>query len=242
MPKLLEINTSFQAGGAGKVARGIAEAASNGEWHVLAAHSARFAAPLPPGVEGFCIGSKSGEYLHFLSSWAGGRHGFGAQKATRRLIAKIQDFRPDLIHLHNLHGYYLNIRILFDYLRQCGVPLVWTLHDLWPLTGRCASPQAADCGRFLSGCQGCPTLRNYPASMLDRSRHFFKQKGEIFAGVPNLHLVAMSKWMAGLLPHTCLKDYPLHIIPNGIDTDIFSPGNGVSPQSGMILALSLIHI
>ncbi len=238
MLRLLEINTSFQRGGAGKVARGIAEAASKAGWQVLAAHSSRFSAPLPEGVQGYRIGSKSSEYLHFLSSWAAGRHGFGSAGATCRLIAQIQDFGPHLIHLHNLHGYYLNIKLLFDFLRQSGVPVVWTLHDLWPLTGRCASPQAAECEAYKRGCDGCPTLCTYPAAIADRSGLNFRQKSEIFAGVPRLHLATMSRWLADYPANSSLKDYPLHIIPNGVDIKTFSPTSDVPAEAKSVLAVA----
>lgn len=235
MPKILVINTSFQTGGAGKVARGITQAVADEGWEVLAAHSSRFAAPLSPGIDDYRIGSKFGEYVHSFYSRLLGAHGHGSKDDTKNLIAKIQEFRPDLIHIHNLHGYYLNFKVLFDYLHRCGVPVVWTLHDLWPLTGRCAFPQAADCERFLYGCDDCPTTRNYPVSFLDRSSQYFKLKSENFAGVPNLHIVSMSIWMAELLKQSGLKEYPVHIIPNGVDINLFHPDNNVPTETDSIL-------
>jgi len=236
MPKLLIISSSFQRGGAGKVARSIAEAAAEDGWNVLCAHSSRFASSLPEGVKGYRIGSKSSEYLHAALSFVLDNHGYWSRQATDSLIAGIERFKPDVINLHNVHGYYLNVESLFDYFRKCGVPVVWTLHDSWPVTGSCASPEAADCDRWKSGCGRCPKPGSYPRSLFDRSAENLKKKRTVFKNIPALEIVTMSQRMAGQLTFSCLGDYPVHIIPNGVDTGIFHPADAYTPRSVLAVA------
>lgn len=218
------------------MARSIAEAAAKEGWEVMCAHSSRFASPLPEGVKGYRTGSKPEEYVHAALSFILDSHGCWSRKATDSLIAEIDRFRPDVINLHNVHGYYLNVESLFNFFRTCGKPVVWTLHDYWPLTGSCASPEAADCERWKSGCGNCPNPGSWPRSLFDRSAENFNKKSELFKNIPTLETVTMSRKMAGELKRSCLGDYPVHIIPNGVDTGVFRPGCGYNPRSVLAVA------
>ena len=167
---------------------------------------------------------KGGYYAHNALSRLTDHAGFYSTAATRRLIRRIEEYDPDLIHLHNLHGYYLNVELLFDYLRRAGKPVIWTLHDCWPFTGHCAYFDAAGCDRWKSGCRDCTQLRSYPKCFLggDVARNYARKKAA-FCGVERLVFVTPSHWLAGLVGESFLGDYPVRVIHNGIDRTLFCP-------------------
>jgi glycosyltransferase involved in cell wall biosynthesis len=151
-------------------------------------------------------------------------HGFGSQSATRAFIRKLDSEKPALLHLHNLHGYYINIEILFDYIRHSGIPTLWTLHDCWSFTGHCSHFVRAGCGKWREQCERCPLTREYPANWgIDRSRHNYLRKKRAFTNLPNLRIAAPSRWLAGLVAQSYLSGAPLDVIPNGVDTGAFHP-------------------
>lgn len=170
------------------------------------------------------IGSRIDNYLHVARTRLFDTHGFGSANATKAFIAKIRVLNPDVIHLHNLHGYYLHIGLLFDYLRQANKPVIWTLHDCWTFTGHCSHFDFVGCNRWKSECHDCPLRSEYPKSLLlDRSRWNYQQKKEIFTGVRELTIVTPSKWLAGLVKESFLQEYALALINNGIDLKVFGP-------------------
>ena len=150
--------------------------------------------------------------------------GFGSKRATKNFINTVNDFSPDVIHLHNVHGYYINVELLFEYLKSCKKKILWTLHDVWAFTGHSAYCDVAQCTKWKSGCGSCPLLSIYPKSYVDRSRRNWKHKREIFTSVPNLKIITPSNWLAGLVKESFLKDYPVEVINNGIDTTLFKQG------------------
>jgi glycosyltransferase involved in cell wall biosynthesis len=165
---------------------------------------------------------------HVLKTRLTDRHGFGSEAATRRLLARIIALDPDIIHLHNIHGYYLHVGLLFNFLKSSGTPVVWTLHDCWPFTGHCAIFEGADCYRWRDICYECPLTQVYPASWwTDRSILNFSEKKELFRGHPQLCLVTPSHWLERHLRVSFLDDYPVEVIPNGVDLDLFHPGEGL---------------
>lgn len=170
------------------------------------------------------IGTDLDVKVHGLMTRLTDQTGFFSSKATVRLIQHIKEYGPDIIHLHNLHGYYLNIDILFHFLQGYGRPVVWTLHDCWAFTGHCCYYSIAQCERWKTGCYHCPQKASYPASIgTDHSRWNYKKKKELFTKVENMTLVAVSQWLAGEVKQSFLKDYPLKMIYNGIDLNVFKP-------------------
>ena len=149
--------------------------------------------------------------------------GFGSTRATRRFVRWIEDFEPDVIHLHNLHGYYINVEILFKYLKTCGKRVIWTLHDCWAFTGHSAYCDVVDCEKWRDGCRNCPMMRWYPKSIVDCSERNWKRKKELFTGVPNLTIVSPSEWLAMLVKESFLGAYQVRTIHNGIETQVFKP-------------------
>ena len=173
------------------------------------------------------IGSELGVRLHGLHARVFDSAGFGSKAATRRLVRQMRAYDPDVIHLHNLHGYYLDVQTLFAYLKEAGKPVVWTLHDCWPFTGHCAYFSAAGCEKWRQQCHHCGEKRSYPASIaLDRSRENFVKKKASFTGVPALTLVTPSLWLAELTRDSFLREDPVAVIPNGIDLQVFCPTEG----------------
>ena len=169
------------------------------------------------------IGSDKDIAVNVVKSRLYDAEGFGAKRSTKSFIKWVRIYNPDVIHLHNLHGYYINIEILFDYLKSCGKRIVWTLHDCWPFTGHSAFCDAIDCRKWVNGCSGCPQTMEYPKSYVDRSARNWINKKKTFIGVENLQIVTPSKWLAGLVQDSYLKEYPVTVINNGIDTSKFYP-------------------
>lgn len=146
-----------------------------------------------------------------------------AKHATRKLIAYLEKEKPDIIHLHNLHGDYINIHQMFSYLSQVGIPVVWTLHDCWAFTGKCPYFDQSGCQKWRTECGDCPVYRQYPRAKFDRSKYLFHLKKQAFTSVKKLQLVTPSQWLANCVKESFLKDVPVKVIHNGINLNIFQP-------------------
>lgn len=172
----------------------------------------------------FRIGTDNDVKLHGLKSRLFDAAGFGSKRCTEKFIEKIREYNPDVIHLHNIHGYYINIDVLFKYLKECGKPIVWTLHDCWAFTGHCAYFTSAGCSRWKTGCHTCPLKQKYPSSiLLDRSKQNWEKKRDIFTGLDRLVCVTPSEWLADLVRQSFLGCYDVRAIPNGVDLNVFKP-------------------
>ena len=169
------------------------------------------------------IGTNLDVKLHALMARVVDGAGFGSKAITLKFIKWIEEYNPDIIHLHNIHGYYINIEVLFDYLKKSGKKVIWTLHDCWGFTGHTAYCDSVKCNRWIKGCFECPLLQEYPTSFIDRSEQNWKKKKRILTGVPNMTIVTPSKWLGGLVKKSFLKEYPVEIINNGIDISKFYP-------------------
>lgn len=174
------------------------------------------------------VGNRFSVAMHGLETRLFDRHGLASGGATREFVKRIQEIDPDIIHIHNIHGYFLNYQILFDYLSKAGKPVVWTVHDCWLYTGHCYYYTAAGCDRWKTGCHHCPQKRQFPSSLLfDRSARNYSDKRRAFCSMPKdlLTIVPVSEWMRGEMSESFLKDYRFRVIHNGIDTNIFSPSD-----------------
>jgi len=179
-----------------------------------------------PQHEGYAIkiGNKPDVYAHALLSRIFDNTGFYSKKATKKLIEEIENFDPDIIHLHNLHGYYINIQILFDYLKKADKPVLWTLHDCWSFTGHCTCYDYFGCDKWLEGCYDCNLIKEYPASLfIDNSKKNYQRKKEIFNGVDKLHLATPSNWLKAQVEKSFLKTYPVTVVNSGIELSVFKP-------------------
>lgn len=179
----------------------------------------------PKGFNTIKIGNKFDIYMHVLKARLFDAMGFGSKYATNEFIKEIDKFKPDIIHLHNIHGYYLNIEILFKYLKaHPEIKKIWTLHDCWSFTGHCAHYTNVKCDRWMTQCyDNCPNKREYPKAILSKAKSNFIRKKRIFQEVENMCLVVPSKWLQKEVSSSYLKNYLTHVINNGVDTNVFKP-------------------
>ncbi|MDH5092761.1 glycosyltransferase [Clostridium perfringens] len=178
----------------------------------------------PKNIKTIRIGSNFDNYTHLISSRFLDNHGLGSKKVTKEFIKAIEEYNPDVIHLHNLHGYYLNIEILFRYLKKINKKVIWTLHDCWAFTGHCASFDYVGCEKWKYGCDNCCQTGEYPKSIIkDNSKENYLIKKKIFTLLNNMIIVTPSKWLAELVKQSFLKKYDVKVINNGIDLNVFKP-------------------
>lgn len=168
------------------------------------------------------IGSDLDIKLHGLKARLLDGCGFGSRRATERFIEWMKEYDPDVIHLHNIHGYYINVEVLFNYLKICGKKIIWTLHDCWAFTGHCAYFDYAGCDKWKTGCDNCSCKGDYPTCQgISRAKQNYKRKKKLFTDIPNMTLITPSYWLAGLVKDSFLKEYPVSTIHNGVDTSVF---------------------
>ena len=221
MLTLLQINSVANTGSTGRIAEGIGQAAMKAGWKSYIAYG-RYANPSQSEL--IKIGNKWDVYNHVLQTRLFDKHGLASESTTRKLIQQIEQIKPDIIHLHNIHGYYLNYLILFEYLSKVNIPVVWTLHDCWPFTGHCAHWAFTGCDKWQTGCNRCIQQKSYPLSwFIDRSEQNYKDKKDAFTSVPNITFVPVSNWLGNSILDTFMKDYPIHRIYNGVDLSVFQP-------------------
>ena len=162
--------------------------------------------------------------MNILKTRLFGKHGFYSKLATRRMLKFVSKVSPDIIHLHNIHGHYFNVKMIFEYIHKHNIPVVWTLHDCWAFTGHCPHFDYIGCDRWKSGCGNCPQRRGYPDSwFFDRSKGNLKAKKKLFTLPQKMHIVTPSYWLSSLAKQSFLSKYPVTTIPNGIDTEKFCP-------------------
>lgn len=142
---------------------------------------------------------------------------------TKLFLGKLSKIKPDIIHLHNIHSSYINHSMLFRYIKKHNITVVWTLHDCWSFTGQCGYFDLIGCKKWMTGCGGCPNINTYPAARVDRADKMWRLKKQWFTDVENMRLVTPSQWLCDLTKESFLKDYPIKVINNGIDLNVFKP-------------------
>ena len=217
--KILQINSVCGIGSTGRIATDIHNILiEQGHESYIA-----YGRDLPKNCDNAIrIGTKIDNYTHVAKTRLLDKHGFGSKQATIEFIESVKELNPDIIHLHNIHGYYINIEILFNYLKEANKPVVWTLHDCWSFTGHCSHFDYIGCNKWRTGCFDCPQKQEYPKSILvDNSKWNYNKKKAIFNGLKKLTIVTPSNWLAELVGDSFLKKYEIITINNGIDTAIF---------------------
>ena len=218
--KVFFINSFFSVGGPPHIVNGICDALEkNGDDYLLAAAREKAI----PGMKTIKIGNDICIYSAALQSRIFDNEGFSSKRATKKLINIINEYKPDIIHLHNLHGYYINVEILFSYLKHISIPVVWTLHDCWAMTGHCCHFSYIKCNKWINdGCNHCPQKKEYPSSLIiDNSAANYRRKKATFVGVENLTITVVSQWLKSIVMKSFLKGYPIEVIYNGINNDVF---------------------
>ena len=169
------------------------------------------------------IGGRISRNIHLKVAVCTGLAGGFSRVATYRFLRKLNKLDIDVLHLHNLHNCYINLPMLFHYIKKHNIPVIWTLHDCWAFTGHCPHFTMAKCDKWKTGCHHCPQHREYPKSYVDNSKFMYRHKQKWFTGVQDLTIVTPSHWLAELVGESFLKDYPVKVIYNGIDLSVFKP-------------------
>ena len=170
------------------------------------------------------IGSDLDVNVHGVMNRIFDNHGFYSAAATRRFLKQVREYDPDVIWLHNIHGYYIHVGMLFEYLRFSGKKIIWTLHDCWSFTGHCAYFDYVCCDKWKTGCHDCPQKKSYPASLvMDNSKKNYENKKKHFTGIPNMTLTVPSRWLANRVKNSFLKEYPVEVVYNTVDQTVFRP-------------------
>ena len=219
---IFEIN-SVPYGSTCNIMLGVAEAAKESKHSVVTSsgYSTHPNKNLPHNH--FNIGGVVDKSLHMMLAKFTGFNGCFSHIPTLRLLRQLKKYNVDLIHLHNLHGWYVNIPMLFNYIKKHNIPVVWTLHDCWAMTGQCPHFTMAKCDKWKTGCHNCTQYRQYPQSYVDRTKTMWKLKKKWFTGVKNMTIVTPSQWLANLVKQSFLSEYQVKVINNGIDLSIFKP-------------------
>ena len=240
MPTLLQINVTANWGSTGKIAEQIGVIAQKQGWESYIAYGRHMNASANKLIK---IGSTFDTYEHYLENRFFDNEGRASRRATRKFIREIDAIKPDVIHMHNIHDHYLNFPILFKYIAEKKIPVVWTQHDLWAITGKCCyTPDT--CERWKEKCFKCPLSNWYS---LDKSYTNYQLKKDLLAGIPSLTIVPVSEWLGETIRQSHLKERPIQVIHNGIDINVFTPQHndaheryGIDKQKKIVLGVAAV--
>lgn len=223
--KALVINSVCGIGSTGRICTDIAQELEKQGYEVKIAYGRKSDVPRKYEKYAVRIGTDLDCKLHALQTRLFDAHGFGSKRATRIFLNWAEEYKPDLLWLHNLHGYYINIAMLFEWIKSHQEMTVkWTLHDCWAFTGHCTHFSMVKCVQWQEHCLNCKQLRKYPACFgISSVKKNFERKKNLFTGVEKLTLITPSKWLASLTRYSFLKEYPVEVRYNSIDTKIFKP-------------------
>ena len=222
MPRLLHINTALNTGSHGRICEQISMLAAQKGWESTIVHGARYVNKSQ--FDDIQVTERLDEIWHGIRSYLLDNHGLNSICQTKTLIKKIQQLQPDVIHLHNIHGYYLNYKVLFSFLAESKIPVVWTLHDCWAMTGHCTYFMRTNCKNWQTGCNHCPQKKTFPATYLfDRSKKNYALKKSLFTSLPVMHITTVSNWLKDIAVASYFNKYPVTVVPNGIKTDVLVP-------------------
>lgn len=219
--KVLQINTVYGSGSVGRICMDLYEIC---EKNGIESYMAYGRGEVRTDINGYKIGTTRDFVEHVLWNFARGESGFHSNMLTKAFLLYLDELNPDVIHLHNIHGFYINTEMLFDYIKKNNKKVIWTLHDCWPFTGHCAYFDYIACDKWKTGCKNCLIhASSYPYAILcDSTERIYPRKKAAYQGVKNLTIVTPSNWLAGLVKQSFLKEYRVKVIPNGIDLDKFS--------------------
>lgn len=221
MPTLVQFNPVANWGSTGRLTEDIGDVAMAAGWESYIAFGRQFN---PSKSHLLRVGGKVSVITHTLHTRLFDRQGFGSYFATKQLLKKLDDLKPDVFQFHNLHGNFLNLPLVLRYASQKDIPIVWSLHDCWSMTGHCAHFVKIGCDRWKTGCFKCPLKSEYPNSWLfDSSRKNYREKKKLIETVPHITIVSGSEWLANIASQSYFKGRDIHVIPDGIDTNVYQP-------------------
>lgn len=224
MTKLLQINVTANWGSHGTIAEKIGELAQQElGWESYIAYGRRARTSSSHLIH---IGNMWDERWHGVETRLFDNAGLASRLTTKKFLRLLDEIKPDIIHLHNLTGYYINYPLLFQYIADHDIPTVWTLHDCWFMTGHCVHFEYINCDRWKTGCGRCPNIKSYPESLgIDNSKRNYRLKKHYFNLPGKLTLVPVSDWLNRLTRLSFLKDRNIVTIHNGIDLTQFKPSS-----------------
>lgn len=214
---------SCNFGSTGNIMLEIAETAENGGYTAAVCYPQSRDNSRKQKEKDFIIGTRFSRNIHLQLAGITGLNGCFSYFSTLKLLKKLDKLKPDIIHLHNLHNCYINLPMLFKYIKKHNIKTVWTLHDCWSFTGHCPHFDMIGCDKWKTGCYSCPQYKEYPKSLFDNSKYMYRLKKKWFTGIKDMTIVTPSEWLAGLVKESYLKDYPVKVINNGIDLNVFKP-------------------
>lgn len=223
---IAEINT-VSYGSTGKIMFDLAETARE-HGHTVYTYSAKtfrrgMKNDYPERPYHTYFGSEAGNFIHKAIGEFTGFNGYFSSWSTRKLINQLEEQKIDILHLHNLHEFCVNLPMLFGWIKKNNIKVIWTLHDCWSFTGHCPHFTVAGCDKWKRGCGCCQQKSVYPKTYFDTTAFMWKKKKEWFTGVNDLTIVTPSKWLSGLLKESFLSEYPVRVINNGINLGVFQP-------------------
>ncbi len=221
--KILQISPEGNFGSVGTIAEQIGELIiQNGYQSYIAIGNSKFKSSSIL----YKIGNIINRIMHAIETRIFDNNGLGSRTSTKNLIKWIENLNPDLIHIHQLHGYFINYKVLFEYLRTTKIPIVLTLHDCWTFTGHCAYFESINCVKWKTHCNNCELLNDYPKSLIfDNSFNNFILKKNLFTSVNNLTITTVSNWLSDKVSESFLKHIPRQVIYNGVDINLFNSIN-----------------
>lgn len=222
MPKIIQINVTANSGSTGRIAEQINQLAQSRGWKTYIAYGRDMQ---PSKSELIYVGNDLQVKEHFIEAELFDNDGLASRLATQKLIRRIKEIEPDVVHLHNIHGHWLNYKLLLEYLCTLDIPIVWTTHDPWPFTG-CGHFSMYNCYRWRDGgcTNGCPRKKGHLLKkVFEKTREHFATKRKLTLAIKNLTIVPNSKWMEAMVKQSYLKNNKIFTILNGIDIDIFRP-------------------
>lgn len=222
--RVLMINVVFGIRSTGRICTDLAVELEKQGHEVKIAYG-RFEVPEKFKKYAVRIGSDNSVKFNALKARVFDNEGLNAVSATKRFLKWADEYNPDMLWLHNIHGYYLNYPLLFQWIKsRPQMQVKWTLHDCWSFTGHCGYFTMCGCEQWKNGCKNCPQKKEYPASDgLSRAKQNYKLKKEMFTGVKNMQLITPSKWLADLTRESYLREYPVEVVHNTIDRTVFKP-------------------
>jgi glycosyltransferase involved in cell wall biosynthesis len=231
--KLLIINSVLGFGSTGKIVMNIAREYEQKGYEVKVAFGRimKQAATSSDGKRaalygnmGVRIGNDMDVYCHGILSRITDKHGLYSRTATRKFLKWASGYDPDVLWMHNIHGYYINYEMLFDWIKsRPHMKVKWTLHDCWSFTGHCAHFAYVKCDKWKEGCHDCPQRATYPAAIRDNSAGNYRRKKAAFTGVSDMTLITPSEWLRDMVKQSYMSEYPVEVKYNTINTEVFRP-------------------
>lgn len=235
MPKLLQINVTANWGSTGKIAEQIGLCAMANGWESYIAYGRMMN---PSKSKLIKIGSQQDVYEHYIEGRYFDNEGLASRRATKNFIKLIDEIKPDIIQLHNIHDHYFNYRIFFEYLNQTDIKVVWTFHDCWAFTGSCFHFVHYNCLKWQKECDECIQRSRF----MDKSRKNYFLKKRLFTSCKNLTIVPCSNWMGDLVKQSFLKNKRIKVIHNGVDLNVFKFISGIKHDNAKFRVIAVSNI